>query len=778
MGIEKFFNILKSNKDLNKNINIKNSNNFDFVYIDFNSIIHTSIEMAETKLNYIQYELISKKYNNDFILSDNSLDINLSNLDLNLSNLNHTTILKEKIFENLNFIFDECDKTIIKRLYISYDGIPTMSKIAEQRRRKYSKYIFDEIKAKIYKKYESTIDPIRKEYESKKINITLTTELNDYLNSEKFIDDIKKLINEKLEIIVSDKSKIGEGEKKIFEHITSNYKNGSYLIVSPDSDVIVLSLLHQNLMKILNIEADFLIIKLSNEKEYYSINNLRTNIIEYTKQKIDVLKIEERDFFPNYTHIVNDIIFLLQFLGNDFLPRLKGFSNKNNLQIIIELYLRQICRTKNRFKYLIFNENNVFKLNYDNLNSIFYKLYQNEDKMLYETFINYNYKNHNYLSSIFDLNKESPFLYDKLLSYINGYNKIISTIIKNKSSKSNNINGKYIYDNVIEKYKDKDIFIKEFLLIESDVNYPPTDLITNKTDNDLILDTINLIDKIISTILSNKIYKGKLKFIKYSTSVNDQYHLNQITSKLEHPKMILTEYDKNFYKFDKKLDEYYLMFNSDNDLNLGYIDVYSKNNFYKLSINNNLDEQKKTYYLEKVKNNNESKIKSICNSYLLGLFWNFDFYFNKNNHDMNSKYISTWFYDQDITPFISDLYEFFKNINYKNSMGNQMFYIISNTSSPYFIMKDKFINDYEHYLYITPNERINKKIINKYETILENKKIFPEIRKITEDILDGNILSHIDSYNSLYINKSRILGLNNFSYKDIEKLFLEVRIKE
>jgi 5'-3' exonuclease len=761
MGIEKFFLNLKLNKYFSKNITEKLSDKFDFVYLDLNSIICRSIEIIENDLNYVQFEIIYNKINdittfsdkavtiinkNGFVIIDNKIELNIDKYFLNSVN------------EHLNLIFNEVDKSYIKMVYVAQDGVATMAKIVEQRRRKYTKYILDEIKKRIYNKYESTIDTVRKEFEQNKIYVDLTFKIN--------IDSLIKNILPNVNVIISDKLEYGEGEKKIFEHISINNNYGSYLIVSPDSDVIVLSLLHQNLMTLKSIETSFHIIKNINPIEYINVDMVKANLVEYTLNRITKFKIEDRNFNPNEISIISDLIILIQFLGNDFIPKLYSFASRSSLHILIDIYVRHITRTKNKFKYIVFYENDLFKLNYENLNSIIFKLSENEYKLIYETYCVNNYKNFNYLLSIFDNNTESPFFYDKLTSYIYGFNKIMTTILTHKNT---NKDGKFIYENILNKYLDRDVFIKIFLLIESETNYP----LETKSENDLITDTIDILDRIIENIRSGKNYRGRLRFVKYSTTINDQYHLQQITNNLSHPKMIMSEYDKNYYKFEKKLDEYYYILSSDNDLKFGYIDIHFKNNYYKLLLDNSINENKKIFYEEKIKTFQPNKIREICSSYLYGLFWNFDFYFNKNDHQKNTQYISIWYYDQDVVPFLKDLQLFMKDICGKNNLGNKIFYQITNQNSAYYVTKNNYLTDLEQYMYITPNQKLENKIPTKYNKLLQNKNIFPDIRKIIEDILDGNITTHLDLSNCLYINKCKILGLNIITYNNLIKLFRE-----
>ena len=112
-----------------------------------------------------------------------------------------------------------------------------------------------------------------------------------------------------------------------------------------------------------------------------------------------------------------------------------------------------------------------------------------------------------------------------------------------------------------------------------------------------------------------------------------------------------------------------------------------------------------------------------------------------------------------------------KDICGKNNLGNRMFYQITNNNSSYYVSKNNYLTDIEQYIYVTPNEKLENKIPTKYNRILQNKTIFPDIRKIIEDILNGNVTSHLDFSNCLYINKCKILGLNIIAYNDLIKFF-------
>ena len=55
MGIDRFIRTINNNKLIGQNIMVDDINN-NFIYLDFNALIHNTIEEIESELNYILYE--------------------------------------------------------------------------------------------------------------------------------------------------------------------------------------------------------------------------------------------------------------------------------------------------------------------------------------------------------------------------------------------------------------------------------------------------------------------------------------------------------------------------------------------------------------------------------------------------------------------------------------------------------------------------------------------------------------------------------------------------
>jgi len=162
------------------------------------------------------------------------------------------------------------------------------------------------------------------------------------------------------------------------------------------------------------------------------------------------------------------------------------------------------------------------------------------------------------------------------------------------------------------------------------------------------------------------------------------------------------------------------------------------------------------YYNE----NNIKNNKDLCNEYVIGLLWNFDFYFNK----YSKTNICTWSYKYNIAPFITDL-QFYINItNNRNKMLENIFKTINDDKSIYYISENNFMNNLEHYIYISPPEKIKNKIPDKYKIIYNNNKIFPDLNDITTKILTTD--NYIMCEKGSFLNKSIIKGINNINYNE------------
>jgi hypothetical protein len=446
MGIENFFNTINRHTIFENNISssstnepIKNITDGEHIFFDFNSIIYSEIQEIEDELNYVLYEIITghntdekvKYYTKYLSILEVSVDNNLEGflvLDKFKEIFTGDNLIKILISQIKNKLIEILTSynlpENVKNIFISIDGTPTMPKIVEQKKRRYIQYVIGEIKKRIIKRYESSFDENRKLFEENEIyvertNITAYTSfvkfIYEQLMSEEFKTKLYELLPNLKDLTISPPSDFGEGEKKIMEHIKFNNYPGNYVIMSPDADLIILCLIQKNYLNKNNINNKFQILrhnKINETIDLIEIDKLYESIKNHLLKRIT--ETTPKEFEVNQTRLIDDICLLLTLFGNDFLPKLKSLNVKNGFNVIFEVYVRHLTRTRNRYRYITFEEDGVYKINYDNLNSFLYKISENEYKLCIETYASSHYKNYGYINTCLESSFGSPYFYDKL----------------------------------------------------------------------------------------------------------------------------------------------------------------------------------------------------------------------------------------------------------------------------------------------------------------------------------------------------------------------------
>lgn len=262
--------------------------NIDIFYIDANSLFH----LCSNK--------IIEKYSNIDISSD---------------------ILESHIIDSIIYTLDLYINLIKPKLYtfISVDGIVPFGKIKQQRIRRF------------------------KSYHEKKIwnssNISPGTLFMEKLNYK-----ILDFIHNK-NIIYSSFKDFGEGEHKIFNHI-SFFANRSFkhLIYGLDADLIFLSLISRSREIYLMREEQFFNNDISSNSlsfNYININDLRININNLISKKQNNYKISH-NYKPTIFARMCDFVFFCFFIGNDFIS---GFTSLDITNGGIDTLIKIYCMT-------------------------------------------------------------------------------------------------------------------------------------------------------------------------------------------------------------------------------------------------------------------------------------------------------------------------------------------------------------------------------------------------------------------------------------------------
>ena len=518
--------------------------------MDFNSVIHTiSAKVLNPKMNFEELNLLIIKNIDKFIIN----------------------FLKKFNLKKL------------KLLYIALDGVPTFAKIIEQKKRR---YVGDLLNHLIKSKYPTSWS---------KNNISPGTifmdQINDFLLNLNF--------NEDFQYIVSTSNENGEAEIKILDLINLLIldKNDKIIFFSPDSDVILLSMLskNSNFINIIKHDSNKLLFTTIN------INLLNNSIYEYCLKRITRINIK-----LEINKLINDIIFIFTIFGNDFLPKCESIQTNLDLLFLIDIYLiNLINHTYILDKKII---NNMILYNY------FILLSNHERRLLFRNaFLNiyYNYNNINQINFIIDLYKLKNININKLVDgqifgkpFYNFYNNILSYIDPFKLYITHEKYG-VLYFYLIDKYKLFEI-IKNYIISNNEL--PLNQLIT-----------INMNKNKFSS------YEN-INLIKYNSTLPK--HLTKLQT--------LDKEEKEEYLIENKLDKYYNIFNPIND-------------FYKQSIK--IKDIDSIYYYKKYFNNDLEK--NIVKKYLEGLHWVCEYYFSRKKID------ETWYYPYTRVPLFSSIIKYY-----------------------------------------------------------------------------------------------------------------------
>ena len=300
MGIPSYYTYLI--KNFNKLIQKKTSihgkiNNF---YLDSNSIIYDCLYNMEVEVNMKDFE--------------------------------------NKLIRNVCLKIDEYIKQVCpdNLVYISFDGIAPVAKLKQQKERRYKSMMMDEI----YKEHGI----VKHKMSFNKAKITPGTQFMKKLDKRvsDFFKDREKLygINK---IIFSGSKERGEGEHKIFDYIRNNQNSTSQtaVIYGLDADLIIIGLNNLNYVEklylfretpefIKSIKANLEV----NSLYFMNINNLRDMLLEeMTETNIHKLPIETKN------SIIKDYVFLMMFMGNDFMPHFPSLNIRTSgLHQILDIY--------------------------------------------------------------------------------------------------------------------------------------------------------------------------------------------------------------------------------------------------------------------------------------------------------------------------------------------------------------------------------------------------------------------------------------------------------
>ena len=342
MGIEQFFSTIIKNKYFNPKhnssiIEFNNKIKVKHFFLDFNSVIHNSSGILLNKIHKYQKKYIQKPDNKIFIEFFQKTGIQLKSFKLTNSELNE--IISDDVINRIRMILDKYLITHeLETIYIAFDGVPSKGKLIEQKKRIYTTSLDNYFKTQIFKKHKHSKN--EHQYHKEKIkwvkfNIKPGTDfmklLSQKLRHPKFMKELKRKYTKLKTYIVSDSNHIGEGENKFMDYIRRHlFKNDYYVILGPDSDLILLTML---------LDLKYLkILRYDQQKSIFQV-------IDIPKMKFNLYSSVNTQIKVNQINIVHDLVFLCSFFGNDFLPKIESYPIRHSLNKVLYAYIETIKKT-------------------------------------------------------------------------------------------------------------------------------------------------------------------------------------------------------------------------------------------------------------------------------------------------------------------------------------------------------------------------------------------------------------------------------------------------
>jgi predicted nuclease of predicted toxin-antitoxin system len=637
-------------------------------------------------------------------------------------------VLFEKIYNIIvNYINKIHHVSLIQNVSLFFDGIPSFSKVIEQRRRRLKNYLESIEKKILFKEYFSDLYPKNEKLSNhlnKKYGIIGNNILFDYFKwvnyrfcmdksfgpVSNFVINLETFLKQKLEkdfpkIYINSSKENGESDVKIFKFISNNDNNNDYCIHTTDSDLIHQMLVQQAYYKIINRDINISVCRyLKNQNGLGYAQILEGNLI--IKNILDIYNSINNIKTSNYK-IIWDLCLLFYFFGNDHLSSSYDIGPELGLEFFLKNH------------YLALQNGNIIGLK---------KTFITFDLKLlgkYLEMINENHKlNHTkiLLSRFFKINYNFiNLLVDKMGLDFDGIQKFLKNFIIYKSLTMSDDDRNKLNPNDLRL-----ILINEFSKS------------TDSQDNKVEVENPNLSgpdtlkeknfvfpfnDKL---CLSNETIEAKPQFLLQKASLFDETikkivednceYIHSNINYYEHKYNGLELYNKNMFLTNDPYQDLYNFITEKASMNLSKInsnlhDFINYDTY--LNINNNYDVNdylKKIYHLS-------------CTQF-------------GNMKDYNSNNIT--FYKYNSSPPISDIINFI-NLNDNNKVRIWLKEFLADNLS-----ETKYLNSINHHLIITP--------------YLLSYSLPDEIKLIINKInMDNLILNKVDNFDYRNFDISKFL---------------------
>ena len=603
-----------------------------------------------------------KLYNIETILDGNNENEIISNFLIYISTkitsvlYEDISILEFVIYEKIvniiiNYIEKLHDVNLIENIIIFVDGIPSFSKIIEQRRRRIKNYVESVYKKNLFKLYfEKMQSNNYKLCESLTNNYgidnnLLLNERFDYFKwimnrfsidkslgpSSAFILKMENIIEIKLKkhfnnskVTINSSSENGESDFKIFKHISLN-PNGDYCIHTSDSDFIYQILVQQIYYKIINKDVNLSIFKyLKNYVQIIEAPVLVKNILDQYNKINNTL--------TNNYKILWDICLLFIFFGNDHLPASYEIGPELGLDFFLQCH------------YNALKKNNIISINNDelidididlvNLNLVLKEMNKTKELNIAKIILQRFFKiNNNLISLLID---DFKLNYHEILDFIKKFIIWKSLLLDSDDFKK------------LSKYDLRNIFMSDCKNKDSYLDLSIFNF--NENNKKKFLQSINLIEENIDYFEPE--FNGLILYVKSITISGDSYQdlYNLIVEKTS------SDLIKNIPEYYEYINiGMFLSLNKNNETTDMHINDYLKKMFHLVMIQfgnmSNFHSDNITFYKYTKMPCLDKLINFIDLNHNNKELWIYDI-INKDNIDKN-KYITSLLHQMLITPYKS-----------------------------------------------------------------------------------------------------------------------------
>jgi len=213
------------------------------------------------------------------------------------------------------------------------------------------------------------------------------------------------------------------------------------------------------------------------------------------------------------------------------------------------------------------------------------------------------------------------------------------------------------------------------------------------------------------------------------------------------------------------LDEYVKKLNS-KSIDIGYISVDPKTYSFKTEkIIKGVQRYYKEYF--DIDDINSKKMVNVTKTYLKGLVWVFEYYFNHHDIEYHRENADIMFYPYSHAPLLKQIYEILKRSN-KDFLKN-----ISDKLEEQKVDRKLFFNTLEQMMYVTPVQIFTKMVPKEYKDFVESSGYYPNMDELVNNIWNDVNNDEIDCRGIIFLTKCHLKINNDIQDFDEDRKFIE-----